>query len=319
MNGFKFGVEIEFTGVACNDVVQYLHGRGVNVFYAGYSHQVSQQWKVVTDASVTVAGLGGELVSPILTGATGFAALEEVVSILNSVPNISVDRRCGLHVHVSWDGMTVAQVQTIVSRFTKYEDWFDSIQPASRRANRFCKAVKDHPQLPRTLACNTRSRVADLGVIASDRYVKLNLQSLSRYGTIEFRQHSATTDPVKVLNWVRFLEQFIDASLNASISASLDYKRRTQRAYAEIREQIESVGGRVAYKGGKWELSAPDGETVTVSNRFLDTFYQPGTRQLNESFAEFWKGFIGSQDDHVYLNVSPSLVQYFNNRQARFA
>lgn len=319
MNSFRFGVELEFTGVTCDVVANHLAQRGVAIYYAGYSHQVSSQWKVVTDASVTVAGLGGELVSPILTGAEGYEQLERVVSILNSVPNISVDRRCGLHVHVSWDNMTVAQVQTIVSRFTKYEDWFDSIQPVSRRANRFCKAVKGHPQLSDALACNPRAHLQALGNIASDRYVKLNLQSLSRYGTIEFRQHSGTTDPVKVLNWVRFLEQFIEASLNPSMTASVDYKRRTQRAYAEVREQIESANGQMTWKGGKWLLTNPVGQTVTVDNRFLDTFYQPGTRQLNEYFTAFWQGFIGSQDDNVFLNVSPNLVQYFNARQARFA
>ena len=143
MNGFRFGVEIEFTGATCDAVTRYLSDNGVNIYYAGYSHSVSDQWKVVTDASVTVGGIGGELASPILSGVTGLFDLDRVVQILNEVPNIGVDRRCGLHVHVSWDGMTVAQVQTIVNRFTKYEDWFDSIQPVSRRANRFCKAVKE--------------------------------------------------------------------------------------------------------------------------------------------------------------------------------
>lgn len=322
MNGFRFGVEIEFTGATCDAVTRYLSDNGVNIYYAGYSHSVSDQWKVVTDASVTVGGIGGELVSPILSGVTGLFDLDRVVQILNEVPNIGVDRRCGLHVHVSWDGMTVAQVQTIVNRFTKYEDWFDSIQPVSRRANRFCKAVKGHPQFSNALAFNPRSNYQSLqalGHIASDRYVKLNLASLSRYGTIEFRQHSGTTDPVKVVNWVRFLEQFIDASLNPSGSVALDYKRRSQRAYAEIREQFEAVGAAIEYKGGQWKITTPSGAVVKVPGSFLDSCYEPGTRKLNEFFAEFFQGFIGSADDHVFSKVAPELVQYFNARQARFA
>jgi hypothetical protein len=45
-----------------------------------------------------------------------------------------------------------------------------------------------------------------------DRYQKLNLESLERHGTIEFRQHSGTVDAEKAVNWVRLCTAFIETT-----------------------------------------------------------------------------------------------------------
>ena len=41
-----------------------------------------------------------------------------------------------------------------------------------------------------------------LGNKLDNRYVKLNLQSFWKHGTIEFRHHSGTTDVAKITNWL---------------------------------------------------------------------------------------------------------------------
>ena len=321
MNGFKFGVEIEFTGVGINTVVDALTAAGVSAFNAGYTHQVFQnRWKLVTDGSVTdYNGIGGELVSPPLSGEQGIEELRKVASVVNAIPGIKVDRRCGLHVHVSWDGMTADQIKSVVSRFIKYEGWFDSIFPASRRNNRFCKTV-NNALVSMALAARVQE-ARELAIYANDRYQKLNLCSLTRYGTIEFRQHSGTTDPDKIVNWVLFLEKFIEASVGpAEISASTSYTRRTNRPYGEIREQLERNGAAVRYAGGrKWEIRLSDGRQIFASTEQLDSLYVNGTRQLNDSFCKWWKDTVGSTADNIYANLDQSMVEYFNSRQARFA
>ena len=60
-----------------------------------------------------------------------------------------------------------------------------------------------------------------------DRYYKVNLQSLSRYGTIEFRQHNGTIDAEKILNWVSFCTQFVLASANAPVVGETETVTRT--------------------------------------------------------------------------------------------
>jgi len=44
----------------------------------------------------------------------------------------------------------------------------------------------------------------------AERYFQLNLIPLARYGTIEFRAHSATHDADRVTRWVQFLIAFVE-------------------------------------------------------------------------------------------------------------
>merc|ERR1712048_1502882 len=43
-----------------------------------------------------------------------------------------------------------------------------------------------------------------------ERYFQLNLIPLARYGTIEFRAHSATHNTERVTRWVQFLTAFVE-------------------------------------------------------------------------------------------------------------
>lgn len=45
------------------------------------------------------------------------------------------------------------------------------------------------------------------------RYAKVNLESYVRHNTIEFRQHSGTTDAEKITNWVVFMVGFVEESI----------------------------------------------------------------------------------------------------------
>ena len=52
--------------------------------------------------------------------------------------------------------------------------------------------------------------------LQGSRYFKLNLQSFCRHRTIEFRQHGGTVSALKISNWVRFLNGFIEESCRQS-------------------------------------------------------------------------------------------------------
>ena len=47
------------------------------------------------------------------------------------------------------------------------------------------------------------------------RYHKLNLESLVRHGTVEFRQHSGTVDGEKMANWVMLVGGFVECAVSA--------------------------------------------------------------------------------------------------------
>jgi hypothetical protein len=93
----------------------------------------------------------------------------------------------------------------------KYEACFDSIVPKSRRNNRFAAGIRSKfatleagfAKLATATSIQGLTRIMNSdGYSGSSRYHKLNLESMVRHGTVEFRQHSGTVSGLKMVNWV---------------------------------------------------------------------------------------------------------------------
>lgn len=204
MRNIKIGVEIEFFGVSYNRVVNALTQKGIEVAYMGYTHAVTNGWKLVTDISVTNRGTnvgkGLELVSPILYGDEGLDELEVVMSTLNSI-GAKVDKTCGLHVHHDISDYDAKNLLYLYRLYFNYSKGIDSILPPSRRGsagNYYCKALKKS-EVKNFEYCRTPR---DFYYESSSRYVTLNCKSYIKYGTIEFRQHSGTIEFEKAEAWI---------------------------------------------------------------------------------------------------------------------
>lgn len=206
-----FGVEIEFLAtIDRNELQNKCRELGVNCYVESYNHiDNDDYWKIVTDSSC-----GYEIVSPRLKGHDGLAQIEKVCNALNQL-GAKVNKNCGLHVHHDARDFTVNTFKNILNIYVRYEKVFDTMMPQSRRANNntFCRTmIKDDVQetLNKIKNCKT---VYDLtcGLYYS-RYGKVNLQSYTLHGSIEFRQHSGTTDAEKIINWVVLTQAIVNIS-----------------------------------------------------------------------------------------------------------
>ena len=331
----RFGIEVEFTGdryAVGRHMQDELRGTGIDVEIEGYNHVTRRHWKIVSDATC-----GGELVSPPLSGDEMMRQLPIVLAAMHSFPNVDytasaqghvrtgwtrpgLSVNCGVHVHVSWDGMTADHVKNIVQRYSDHEQVIDSWMPESRRGNRntWCATTDRLATQVCSPRLTTLSRIASA---ASSRYHKVNVQPLNRYGTIEFRQHGATTDFTKLKNWMKFLGAFIDASRNPpSGGPNLAYRRTRQIAYGEIREQVAAQGWNLRFAGRNYKLIDPQGRTVQVLTLpELDAMYTDGTRRLNDTFAAWFSAHFGITTDTVWHNISDSVRTYLENRIATLA
>ena len=282
----QFGVEIEFVGANPRDVADAITNAGVDTFYEGYHHRVNSYWKIVTDSSLSQGGhTAGEIVSPILKGESGARQLEKVLDALEGVAGISVDRSCGIHVHLDVADLTVAQIQNVYSRYSDYESQIDMIMPVSRRGSnsRWCASTKPQKSSIARSAVKTKSNLAH----AVGRYYKVNLQSLTTYGTMEFRQHSGTLNFTKIINWVSFLMAFVDTG------SSLAQARRTRpsssRAFNLIRNAAANIGLDMEWSRGlrMWEIKGEvngQGYYAQYTNDQLNRCYD-GARETNLNMA----------------------------------
>jgi len=279
-----FGVELEFVGVRPQEVANVINATGIDCYFEGYHHNTTPYWKLVTDASLD--GVGGEIVSPILKGEDGAKQLEQVIAALDTLDNIRVNVQCGLHVHLDVNDLTVGQIQSVYERYADYESQIDMIMPRSRRGqnSRWCRSVTDVKGRIKNVRSKTKAGLAH----AAGRYYKVNLQSLTRYGTMEFRQHSGTINFDKIINWVSFLMAFVDTS--AKLTTKNKTKPPKSRAYNTLRTLLENNGFNLSYRSGskRWIITNENtGWFTGFYGEELEELYETNKESsLNKLYAE---------------------------------
>ena len=261
----KFGVEIEYVGAHRDEVVQAINSQtNQECHFEGYTHRTTPHWKVVTDSSLHhSSGYTGELVSPILQGVEGVQALFDVLEALNSIEGVTVNRSCGLHVHLDAADLTVEEIRKVYERYADYESQIDAVMPRSRRGYgaQYVRTIKDNKaRAKRARAKRTLSNVAS-------KYHKVNLCNILTIGTVEFRQHSGTTDFNKIVHWISFLQQFVKVSKRMAISSPQVNKNRP---YNNFRTVMENLGKPMTWSGGRWHIQ---GTWRTFANWQLDDCY----------------------------------------------
>jgi Putative amidoligase enzyme/Protein of unknown function (DUF3489) len=245
-----FGVEIECMAPSGTraQLARMITDLGIHCEAPAYGHNVPSCWKIITDGSLSDYTRGFEIVSPPLNVVTGFEQIDKICALLEQ-KNFTVNRSCGLHVHIDTrrpTALDIAALKRLAMLYVEHESIIDMVLPSSRRgrANNYLNSIaqvslaeiqrcEDTTQLARVLrgqsrAYNSGSRFASTG--HSLRYVKLNFAAGWRYGTVEFRHHSGTIDATKIKNWVLACQRMVDLAAKSDDGAVMAETRRIIRA-----------------------------------------------------------------------------------------
>lgn len=215
----SYGIEIECflpEGTTREDLAAAITSRlgGLGTCNAEhYNHVTSRNWKIVTDGSLGDYARGIEIVSPVLSGAASLATVEVVCRALNDF-GCSVNKKCGLHVHVGVGAAPLHFWKNIVSMYSVFEGVIDRMMPASRRgsANAYCRTMTG-ANINNIAVSESFDRIYSL--FGRGRYSKVNMASYLRHNTVEFRQHSGTTDANKVTKWTVMCLKMVDTAMGA--------------------------------------------------------------------------------------------------------
>ena len=319
----RFGIEIEFKGSRAA-VCESIQRLGVACQQESYNHNTRNHWKIVTDASLGYDN-AGEVVSPILQGEQGLRELELVCQGLEDA-GATVDRQCGLHIHLDCRDMSVAECQTVFKRYSDYEASIDRIMPRSRRGNaRWCGTIADSNVKRGTFA--TKQSLGN----ALGRYYKVNLTNIASRGSIEFRQHSGTTNYTKIYNWLNFLQQFVASSIQLTgVTRTARRQRSKQRLFNQLRSAYEQVGGSASWRQAShtW-LFEHNGHAFHLSNGQIESLYEEGSRRMNTGLLENWKelvlemsGFVPTAfeaqapaaQDSLTFGLTPETIDWLQQR-----
>lgn len=231
----KFGVEVEFISMhtqssTVSKINAYLaeHNADFTVETAYYS-DTSNTWRIKTDSSIQEGyDYGLELVTPVLQGQADYERLILVLNAINSIDGVRVNRSTGLHIHVGVEDWKVSNFKNLVKRYAKFEKVLDSIMPESRRMNNgsYCRSNFNSRYSLKDIYNDIDDKHTTRTLISSassGRYVKLNLQSFWKHGTVEFRHHSGTTNSTKISNWLRVVMAMVEcADARRSVKVATD-------------------------------------------------------------------------------------------------
>jgi hypothetical protein len=235
MSDTEFGIELELStssDISHGDVADLIEAKAsvavkdMTDYALAAADSRTDIWRLVGDSSIacslSIPNCNAfEIVSPILRGGTGIGEVDRVMRALGKIPSIKINRSMGFHVHVNVEGLTLADLKKVCQNFVKYEKAIDKFMPVSRRESKYCRSNRYAFGGPETTnkvihdmiaSCASREELGNL--MSPEKYYKLNMQPLvsGRQPTIEFRQHSGTSDGEKVKSWIRFCVAFVHNS-----------------------------------------------------------------------------------------------------------
>ena len=282
----KFGIEIEhysghpewdgdLDGPTDSWLIRELEDEGIEMRPAGYMHDTTRWWKIVSDSSLNDNGM--ELVSPILGGDAG---LQEVSTVLTHVKRGGgfVNHGCGLHVHVDARDFNLEHMKRLATFWIDWEDHFYLLVSPERRRNGYCEQIYSQPY-PSSLRINTNNinpqrayclritrerllrqqrtdslaeRIAQAGSLDGiraigdlmNRHASLGFQSYWNNGSVEVRLHQGSLDTRVVRTWIKFCCSVLDlarSSQKLPIVARLQGKPAPKKYYQESMKRVLGV------------------------------------------------------------------------------
>lgn len=149
--------------------------------------------------------------------------LQAICELINSL-GAQVNKSTGMHVHLDCRDLTndkgqisKAKANTRAKRIGNALPLLSKMVPKSRLDNHYCRLA--------------------VSAYRGSRYFAVNKTAIDRFGTLEIRLHSGTTDFVKISNWIDLL--FL-------ISRARSLGRRTITTQAELVSAVPLISGSLA-------------------------------------------------------------------------
>lgn len=210
----------------------------------------SIHWRTTNDGSLRAPErVGGVAVEFVLSRPCARQEVKKRLALLwrlmaKDTTELLPSRRCGIHIHINCQHMTVLQVINFIVLYAIYETALLRFCGPERTGNLFCLRMQDAEALVYELV--TCVQRGSLRPVARDtfRYGAINPVALARYGSLEFRALPTTARYDNIVVWVRMLLALKDAAMAVEFPANI----------------IEGLSG----KGGKEALTATFGADATL-------------------------------------------------------
>ena len=206
---------------------------GIEVEVEGANfHNLEYYWRQEADHSLRGESAEYVLKAPVKREAVP-KALNYLSKKLKQYSRVNESNRTGVHVHVNMLRSTNTQVFNMIVLYLIFEDLLVEWCGSERVGNHFCLRAKDAKNLLKTLTQCADSGNLRSGMSDRVRYAALNINSMARYGSLEFRPMRGTVDPEIIATWVRMLLKIKDysAKFDDPFKIMEDYSHQGLRAF----------------------------------------------------------------------------------------
>ena len=273
-----FGVEIEcflnsdkerFVRNFMNQTENERNGQTINYNPNRYGSWSRTAWTLGYDTSLHSSSATNPI--ELTSNPIKFSDLGKVKSVIDELNTVgaSVNKSCGLHVHIDASDLTLKEVKNVLVSYLIYEEVIAFTQPESRRWNqRYCRSSRNVSANAIDLAFNSATtndlikkikkaksikKLYDATQGYNDKFTKINLKGLisltdrnarplDKTGTIEFRQSAGTTDWEKISNWISFCYMLVETSRFANSGRcsqiNLPFARKKRMLFENLRFRL---------------------------------------------------------------------------------
>jgi len=224
-------------------------------------------WNATRDGSLRGSGaLEYVLRQPVSLDAAKKAVQDLYNNIKQSGGKIRRSMRAGIHVHVNCQDLTIRQLGTVIAAYYAFEEVLTERFGEDRVGNLFCLRLADAEYISTALHRAFVNKNFDSLTSDNIRYAAMNLNALSRYGSLEFRAMETPTTPGSILEWIDILARLRET--HASFSDASDLLSAFSAGGIENAIDIIFGGGKEAAL-----IRAVPGYEEKIYNGIRDTQY----------------------------------------------
>ena len=174
----------------------------------------TELWSRERDGSLRGAENGEYVLrKPVLHAELGAAFDQLRYAFEESGAVVDQSTRAGVHVHINVQQLTFIQLFNYITLYLIFEEPILELCDRFRRGNHFCLRAKDAGYLPALLRNAALSEDVVLLNTEDIRYSAMNVTSVFKYGSVEFRSLESTDDFDHIQGWCDLLYTLKQAAL----------------------------------------------------------------------------------------------------------
>jgi len=185
-----------------------LEGEGITkISYRG-------PWRLIADGSLRGEAMEAVLAIPLSVADACLAVIDLYKAIKNDGCVIKDSMRAGVHVHINCQDLTVRQLFTFMAAYYCLEDLLTEDLGEERSGNLFCLRLSDAEEISFALLDATQRKSIQTNHFTNEnlRYAAMNLVSISKFGSLEFRALRTPAKPEPIIRWIRLLDTLYNNS-----------------------------------------------------------------------------------------------------------